>query len=405
MRSEDPADEQRGSRAGGRRALPVGRAGIVSLQRREFAPSGAAALLRDARSALIPWALARVVVVGSLALARFSWHNIGARPRPVPLGQGLFAWDAAYYRAIAEHGYSAADGSLRFFPLVPLMARALGWVTGDAVALLLVVNVAALVLAVLLARLTRLETNDEAAVDRVLWLVALAPPAAVLVLGYAEAVFMALAVGSFLCLRRRHWLAAAVAGFFAGLSRPLGALLAPAAVIEVARGWSDATRHERAAALVAVGAPVAGTASYLAWVGARYGDWLEPLHLQQRGAARGGVQSPVGSLTHSASALVGTHHVGTGLHFLSALLFAVLLVIVARRLPASYTAFAGLGLAVVLSAHNLDSMERYCYSLFPFVLVSAVVLRRDVIARTVLVACGGGLVAYSLLMFLGLYVP
>ncbi len=385
--------------------MPAGRPGIVSLHRGDLAPAGAAGWLRDARAALVPWALARVVVGGSLALARFSWHNVGARPRPVPLGQGFFAWDAAYYRSIAEHGYSAADGSLRFFPLVPLIARVVGWVTGDAVALLLVVNVAALVLAVLLARLTRLETNDDGAVDRVLWLVALAPPAAVLVLGYAEAVFMALSVAAFICLRRRRWPAGAVAGFLAGLARPLGALLAPAALIELGRGWRDSSTRERIAGLAAVAAPVAGTGTYLAWVGARYGDWLKPLHLQQRSVARGGVESPVGSLSHSASALAGTHHVGTGLHFLSALVFVALLVVVARQLPASYTAFAGFGLALVLSAHNLDSMERYCYSLFPFLMVTAVVLRRDLVARTVFVACAGGIVAYSFLMFLGLYVP
>jgi hypothetical protein len=150
---------------------------------------------------------------------------------------------------------------------------------------------------------------------------------------------------------------------------------------------------------------VAGTGAYLAWVGVRFGDWLEPLHLQQRRVGRGGVQDPVASLSHSASALVGTHHVGTGLHFVSALLLVALLVVVARRLPASYTAFAGLGLGLVLSAHNLDSMERYGFSLFPFLLATGILIRRELVARAVFVACGGGLVAYCLLMFFGLYVP
>ena len=355
--------------------------------------------------ALVPWVLARLVVGGTLVLGRFSYTNVGAGRRPVALTQGLFAWDAAFYRAIAEHGYQRVDGSLRFFPLVPLMARAIGWLTGDGVALLLVVNVSALVLAVVLARLTRFETGDDGTVDRVLWLVALAPPAAVLVLGYAEAVFMALSVGAFLGLRRRHWWSAAAAGFLAGLTRPFGALLAPAAAIEAARGWSAVPVRERAARLVAVVAPVAGTVSYLVWVGVRFGDWLEPLHLQQGPVARGGTQDPVQSLSHSASALLGRHHVGTGLHFVSAVLFVALLVVVARRLPASYTVFVGLGLAVVLSAHNLDSTERYGFSLFPLLVAAATVTRRDLVARAVFVVCGGGLVAYSLLMFFGLYVP
>ncbi len=406
LRNEEPAGGERAGPATRHVEAPARRhAGSVSLRQIAVGEPGTATWLRDVRVALVPWMLARLVVGATLALARFSATSVGARPRPVPLGQGLFAWDAAWYRAIAEHGYHGADGSLRFFPLVPLLTRAVGWVTGDAAALLLVVNVAALVLAVLLGRLTRLETGDEAAVDRAMWLVALAPPAAVLVLGYAEAVFMALSVGAYLCLRRRRWWGAAAAGYLAGLTRPFGAVLGAAAAIEAARGWKAAGARDRIARLASVVAPVAGTGTYLAWVGVRYGDWLEPLHLQQRRIARGGVQDPVASLSHSASALVGTHHVGTGLHFVSAVLFLALLVLVARRLPASATAFAAAGVALVLSAHNLDSMERYCFSLFPFVLVTAIVTRRELVARTVFVACGAGLVAYSLLLFFGAYVP
>jgi hypothetical protein len=406
LRNEHPAGGERASRAGTDVGLPVGRRpGVVSLHHDDVARSGAATWLHDTRAALLPWLLARVVVGATLALGRFSVNNIGVQRRPVALGQGLFAWDAAFYRAIAEHGYDRAGGSLRFFPLVPVMARLVGWVTGEAVALLLVVNVAALVLAVLLARLTRLETRDETAVDRVLWLVALAPPAAVLVLGYAEAVFMALSVGAFLCLRRRRWWAAAGIGYLAGLARPFGAVLAVAAAIESARDWRRAPARDRAARAAAVLAPPAGSATFLVWVGVRFGDWLEPLRLQQRGVARGGVKDPVASLGHSASALVGSDHVGTGLHFLSGVLFVALLVVVARRLPVSYTAFAGVGLALVLSARNLDSMERYGFSLFPFLVAAALLVRRELPARTVFVSCGGGLVAYSLLMFFGLYVP
>ena len=63
---------------------------------------------RDLRAAVVPWALARVLVVGSLALTRFGVDHLEGASRPVQLGQGLFAWDAAFYREIAEHGYGAA---------------------------------------------------------------------------------------------------------------------------------------------------------------------------------------------------------------------------------------------------------------------------------------------------------
>src|SRR5262249_12127239 len=102
---------------------------------------------RDLRAAAVPWALARVLVVGSLALWRFAVDHLEHAVRPVQLGQGLFAWDAAFYREIAEHGYGAARSeTLRFFPLVPLASRWLGvvFLGNDAAALIVVANGSAL---------------------------------------------------------------------------------------------------------------------------------------------------------------------------------------------------------------------------------------------------------------------
>src|ERR1041384_7584043 len=97
----------------------------------------------DLRIAVVPGVLARVLVVAALALSRHFFDEIGAPPRPAALGQGLFAWDAAFYRAIAEHGYRAVgEASLRFFPLVPMVSRGLGWILFDhtPAALIIVAN-------------------------------------------------------------------------------------------------------------------------------------------------------------------------------------------------------------------------------------------------------------------------
>src|SRR5688500_7443580 len=72
---------------------------------------------RDLRAAAIPWLVSRVLVGGALAIARYGFGELKGVERPVQLDQGLFAWDAAHYRAIAEHGYGAAEAGLRFFPL------------------------------------------------------------------------------------------------------------------------------------------------------------------------------------------------------------------------------------------------------------------------------------------------
>ncbi|MCL9795120.1 hypothetical protein MXD58_012560, partial [Frankia sp. AgKG'84/4] len=155
----------------------------------------------------------------------------------------LHRWEraSAGRRTIAEVGYSGAGAdSRRFFPLLPLMVRVLDHIPGAdghaGIMLLLVVNVAALGFALVLVRLARLEGLDEAATYRLIWLAALAPPAFVLVMGYAEAFAGLLAVAVLLGARSRRWELAACAGLLSGLCRPLGVLLAVPVAVEAARG-------------------------------------------------------------------------------------------------------------------------------------------------------------------------
>jgi len=182
---------------------------------------------RDLRVVLLPWVLSRGLVLGALATARFIGDELHVSGRHhVALTQGLFSWDAAYYRDIAAHGYAAVQHAhgLRFFPLVPLLARGLGVLLFGryGAALLIIVNLAALAFAVLLHRLVVRETADESLARRAVWFGLLAPSAMVLVTGYAEAVLLTCAVAMFLALRSRRWEWAALAGMLAGLTRPAG---------------------------------------------------------------------------------------------------------------------------------------------------------------------------------------
>jgi hypothetical protein len=366
----------------------------------------------DLRAAAAPWVVARLLVVGALATSRHVWDDVGRGARPASLGQGLFAWDAAFYRSIAEHGYSPLPkAALRFFPLVPLGARGLGTVLlgHDAVALVVIANVSALVFGALLHRLAMIETGDGATATRAAWFAALLPPATVFVLGYADATALALAVGVFLALRTRRFATAGALGVLAALTRPLGVLLVVPAIVEVVRdvrrrpepltpgGWV-----RRAFAVVG---PALGLAGFLAWVGATRDDpWL-PYSVQQRASLRGHVVDPLSRLVDAAADLARGDKFGSGLHFVWALGFLALLVVIARRLPASYTAFAALTLLVALSARNLDSFERYALGAFPFVLAIALVTGERTVERTALTLAAGGLVGYAVLAFFGVTVP
>jgi hypothetical protein len=366
----------------------------------------------DGRAAIVPWIVGRVLVVGSLAVARFGFDEAAPdATRPVQLGQGLFSWDAAFYRDIAEGGYDAVPRSgVRFFPLYPLAGRALGFVLAHHIelALLVIANISALLFGALLYRLAIVETGDRRLATRAAWFAGVFPPAMVLVMGYAEGLFLALAVATFLALRRRAFLVAIPLGLLAGLTRPGGALLALPALIEGLRGWrGGGLRALRALAgrTGAVVAPVAGLAIYLAWVGHAYGDALLPLRLQSDPGRRGGFRDPVSRMIDAIGDLAGGDRFGSGLHAFWAALFVVLLIVLIRRFPASYSAYAGASLLVLLSARNLDSFERYAMGTFPFLLALAALTGGEEVERPAIALTAAGLVAYSLLAFWGVYVP
>lgn len=360
----------------------------------------------DLAGALPGWIVARLTVGLGFLIAVVASDELRPGRRVLQIHQGLFAWDAAWYRDIADHGYNGVTrAGLRFFPLVPLASRALSVpLFGNVgLALIVLVNAAALVAGVLLHRLVREETADRALSTRATWLMALLPSAMVFVLGYAESVALALVIGVFLMLRRRRWWAAFGLGVLAGLCRPTGLLLAVPALIEASRGWRSATDRGGRVASVA-GAPF-GTAIYLAWVGWQYHDWALPLRLQNANDLRGGWADPLSAVWGSARALASDGRMGDGLHLPWIGLFALLLVVTFARLPVSYGAFASAVLALALSAHNLGSLERYGLFAFPLLIALAMVSTDQRVERAVLTAFGAALCGYSTLIFLGAFVP
>ena len=158
------------------------------------------------REAVLPFLVARVVVLGALGLAHFvvdrthpSTPGVAAR-----VHAGLLGWDAGWYESIARVGYAPLGRqSLRFFPALPALTHALAWLPGlgDGPALVLLANAAALVATAMLYVLVRRETGERVVARRSLWILSLLPAGFVLVMGYAESLLLVFAVGCFLALR------------------------------------------------------------------------------------------------------------------------------------------------------------------------------------------------------------
>ncbi len=401
------------------------------------------------KETLLPFAVARIVVLGALGMA----HFVVDRTHPASPGvalrvhQGLLGWDAGWYETIARTGYAPLGSqSLRFFPALPLFTHVLAWVPGvhDGAALVVLANLAAFVATALLFLLARRELGDRDMARRSIWILSLLPSAFVLVMGYAESMLLLFAIGCFLALRpvrssiagpaiagssfagpfvagsspvvaaetesvqtsdpRPHFAVAGVLAFAAALTRPIGVLLALAVAAELIRWWPRLHRSARIVGLVAFWAPFLGLVAFLAWSRHVVGDWWAPLRVQLQNSHHGGLADPFSTLYHDATGLLH-HHVGTALHVPWVLLALAMLLVCWRRLPAPYTLFAGAVLAVAVSGANLDSFERYALSAFPLSMAAATILTGSRIERAVLSLLAAALAGYALLAFLNISVP
>ncbi len=367
----------------------------------------------DLRAALPGWVAARVLTLAALALAAF------LRPRwPVALPgtarfaeAGLLGWDADWYRRIALHGYDGVpEQGLRFFPLLPEVARVLGFGTslGVGIALLALANGPALGVGALVSRLVRIEGGDDGLARLAATLMALAPPAFVLVMGYTEAIALCALLGAILAARagqgRGRWGVAAGCGLVAGIARPTGVLAAvPLAILAV-----DGIRHvgwtARARRLAAVVSPALGAAPYLLWAQLDRGDWYAPYRVQSIPGLRGDFVDPFTRLGRAVATIVGGG-VGAKGHDLVVPVAVLLLVPAVLRWSKTLAALSIVSTTVALSAENLGSFERYLWASVVPVLTVAWLCRGPIAARVAPFVAGAGLTVLATLAFLGYYVP
>ncbi|RKE19412.1 hypothetical protein [Streptomyces sp. TLI_171] len=229
------------------------------------------------------WRAARpalAVYAGALAL-HLLLLRVMARPG-TSLADRLTAWDGRHFVEIAAAGYPDAfshgrDGALTgndlaFFPLYPLLVRAVHAATGLGLpaAALLTAQLAAFTALLLVHQLiTRLHDRRTATAVVVL-LAAAQPMSVVFFMAYSESLLLALAAGALLAAHRRAWAAAGLCAFLAGLTRPAGVAVV-AALAVAALGELRRQRRWSAAPPVAVALACTGTPLYLGWVAVRLG--------------------------------------------------------------------------------------------------------------------------------------
>jgi hypothetical protein len=360
--------------------------------------------------ALVGWVWARVCVgLGFVIAHRLTPDPILEAREDFPLPRGLLSWDAFFYERIAIVGYGGtpADG-VRFFPGYPFLARAISPIVGGQadLALVIIANVAALIGAIVLARLA-LEHRSGETVDasadtpaalaaRTGWIVAVIPAAIVFVWAYSEGLALIATAGTLLALHRRAFVWAGTFAAAACLVRPTGLLLLIPIIVEVIR-----QRPRPLPALAAVMSPVAGLIAALGVIRATTGEWMSAFDQQQ--PIRGEFRFP---LVRAAEAIWGLRfNTDTELAPYVVLWFVLLGVAIWKRQPLSWILFSAATLLVACSSQTIDSIGRYGLLAVPLVIALAQWADRN--WRTALVGAVGsvGLVVTTVQALHGRIVP
>ncbi|MDN3295883.1 hypothetical protein QWM81_17865 [Streptomyces ficellus] len=365
----------------------------------------AARSLRHAAPALLGYLAVRLF--GLLVLAR--WAHLK--------GHGVWptlatSWDSDWYLGIADHGYQDGLGTrvnsnnLAFFPLYPVLVKAVAGVTPGSrasVALVLAVGFSLVAAWGIFAVGDRLRGRREGTVLAVLW--GALPVGIVQWMGYTESLFTALAAWSLYAVLTGRWHAAAALAVAAGLTRPTG--IAVAAAVTVTGLMATARTRERAPLVAALTAPL-GWLGYVAWVGARVGRWDGYFAVQRlwRNAWDGGA----GTLREMRALLAYDTAPQLFLVAVSAVLVgsaALYVLCLADRQPLALLVFSGVLLAVVLGSGGVYfPRARFLLPGFPLLLPLAVAVcrARRVVAALVLggaVLSSAWLGGYMLLVWQG----
>jgi hypothetical protein len=182
---------------------------------------------------------------------------------------GTFAqWDSVWFIHIADLGYDSREITA-FFPLYPLVVAALSVITRSTIVAGVFVSLTAGAVAVLVLKRIAGHVLDRSAVSDTILLLALFPIGYVFTAVYSDALFLALACGSFLAGLRRHGLLAGVLGALAVATRIMGLALLPALIVLL---WPARWSFREARALAPVLLLPAAAGAYALYLNNRFGD-------------------------------------------------------------------------------------------------------------------------------------
>lgn len=292
-------------------------------------------------------------------------------------------WDTGFYVSIAEEGYRFEGvplPSVAFFPLYPLLMRAVGALVGDVVVGGVIISNLALLLATILLYRLASESWGRDVGARTIWYFLIFPAAFFGIAVYSESLFVLAAIGALYFARRGYWEVAALLGIAASLTRFTGLIVAPMILAEwwvQRRNRANEGQPSRLGLLAAAAVPL-GALVYMAYLNRAFDDPLAFVHGSEAWARQ--PQSPlitVAALLQTpeggwwTALLAGRVHPDNWIDLGFVLIFLILGLVLLFQKRWSEGLFVTLGTFLALGSGLLMSQRRYVWVLFPaFILLA-----------------------------------
>ncbi|MFO0669072.1 MAG: mannosyltransferase family protein [Polyangiaceae bacterium] len=342
-----------------------------------------------------------------LAMLALAWASSavmaeGPFPPPIPGRLGFFVrWDVSWFLSIVRDGYSYTPGhesNVAFFPLFPILVRALAPLTGDIVAGLVIANAALFGAACILHMLARRESGSEVIARRAVLFLFAFPATLFHSVGYCESLFLFLTLATFEAAARQRFFVAGAFALLSAATRSSGVLVTLPLAYEILSPTRVFPRRiTLRKEIAALALPPLGLAAYLAYVADRFGSVRVVVDVQRAWGRR--LKPPwdaVDSIFHHKP----PYALAFGLSLLA--LVVTFVVLVTRRARPSFVVFAALHLAYMTTSGLVEGMPRFVGAVFPIYLVAATETEsRPTTRELLLVGCGVMVGMFVILFFNG----
>lgn len=295
----------------------------------------------------------------------------------------FFRWDSGWYLSIAQNGYEFVSGQesrAGFFPLYPLLVKTFSYLFVDIrLTGFIISNLALLFAATYLYRLMLVETKDDSIASKTVLFMLISPLSFFFSIFYTEGLFIFLIIAACYYARTRQWLFAALAGFFATLTKILGILiLIPIAIEYFEFDFKSIKtnlyklRNVQKDFLYLLIVPLA-LLFYMLYLQFEVGDALAFVHAQSawnrkfvlfiKTWANIDNFAPFYRHVYKASIIIAVVSLGY---------------LIYKRMRLSYIVYAIVFLFMILSSNNAECLPRYISAIFPIYMGMGMISERGV---------------------------